>query len=421
MNSSATPAAALSRDALLERDRQDPLGRFRERFSLPPNVIYLNGNSLGPPPHQAFRNVERVLGAEWRDGLSRSWNSAGWFTAPSRLGDQLGGLIGAAPGQVVVTDSTSINLFKVLAAALGQRPGRRVILSERDNFPTDLYVSQGLTRFLDQGHELRLVDDPAQAVAALDDDVAVVMLTHVNYRTGRMLDMAAITAQAHARGALVIWDLAHSAGAVPVDLDACDVDFAVGCTYKYLNGGPGAPAFVYVAKRWQALVQQPLSGWWGHARPFAFEVGFEQASDVRGFLCGTQPMLALGAAEAGIQLAAEAGVAAIRAKSLALTAVFIELLEQHCPVLAATLQTPRQAAARGSQVSVLHPNGLAIMHALIARGVIGDYREPGLMRFGMAPLYVRYVDMWDAVMHMRDVMASDVIHQAAGPIGNEVT
>lgn len=425
MNSSSAhlPASgqALSRELLAQLDQQDSLAHFRERFSLPPNVIYLNGNSLGPPPREAFQNVERVLGAEWRDGLSRSWNTAGWFSAPSRLGDRLGQLVGAAEGQVVVTDSTSINLFKVLAAALSLRPNRRVILSERDNFPTDLYVAQGLGRLLGNQHALELAEDPTQAVESMGDDVAVVMLTHVNYRTGRMLDMARITRLAHEKGALVIWDLAHSAGAVPVALDACDVDFAVGCTYKYLNGGPGAPAFVYVARRLHQMATQPLSGWWGHARPFAFDVEYAQASDIRGFLCGTQPMLALASAEAGIEVSAEAGMEALREKSLGLTSTFIQLLDQFCPELAATLQTPREPELRGSQVAVTHPSGLAIMQELISRGVIGDYREPGLLRFGMAPLYLRYVDMWDAVMHLHAVMQTDVVHQTTRAGGQEVT
>src|SRR5471032_1915270 len=361
-----------TRDDCLQRDAQDPLAALRASFDLPAGVIYLDGNSLGARPTAALARAQDVIAREWGRDLIRSWNTAGWFDLPKRLGDRLAPLIGADAAEVVVTDTTSVNLFKALAAALQMQAGepataaRRVIVTERSNFPTDIYMAQGLSGWLARGYSVRLIDSVAELADAIDADTAVVLLTHVNYRTGYQHDMAAASALAHARGALIVWDLAHSAGAVPVALNADGADLAVGCTYKYLNGGPGSPAFIWVPKRHQARFQQPLSGWWGHAAPFA--------------------------------------MAAIRAKSLALTDLFIELVEARCGGHPLGLVTPREHARRGSQVSFTHPHGYAVMAALIARGVIGDYREPAIMRFGFTPLYTSFADVWDAVEILRQIL-----------------
>lgn len=391
-------------------DAKDELSALREEFDLPANTIYLDGNSLGARPKAALLRAQQVIAQEWGSDLIRSWNKAGWFELPSRLGDKLATLIGAASGEVVVTDSTSINLFKALAAALQAQAGvagtadRKVIVTERGNFPTDLYIAQGLTSWLDRGYVLRMVDSPEELQAAVDKQTAVVMLTHVNYRTGYMHDMRALSAHAHDCGALMIWDLAHSAGAVPVDLNRDGADFAIGCTYKYLNAGPGAPAFIWVAPRHQAGFRNPLSGWWGHAAPFAMAPDFEPASGIRQALCGTQPIVSLTLVECGLDIFAQTNMSAIRAKSLALTDMFIELVETRCAGHPLQLATPRAHHQRGSQVSFSHPHGYAVMQALIARGVIGDYREPKIMRFGFTPLYTRFVDVWDAVEHLVDIL-----------------
>jgi kynureninase len=349
-----------------------------------------------------------VIGQEWGAGLIRSWNTAGWFELPTRLGDKLGRLLGAREGELVVTDTTSLNIFKALAAALRiqqhQHPKRRVILSERDNFPTDLYMIQGMIDLLQQGYEMRLIDDELPLEKALDESVAVMLLSHVNYRSGQMHDMAAVTALAHERGALAIWDLAHAAGAVPVDLNGADADFAVGCTYKYLNGGPGSPAFIWVAPRHTKDFWQPLSGWWGHTRPFDMTVAYEPAGGVRRYLCGTQPIVSLSLVECGLDVAHAADMAEVRKKSLALGDLFIALVEERCAGHPLTLVTPRKHADRGSHVSFRHPNGFEVMQALIARGVIGDYREPEVLRFGLTPLYFGYADVWDAVDILKDVL-----------------
>ncbi|MBY4898186.1 kynureninase [Cupriavidus sp. AU9028] len=397
-----------TREQCLALDRQDPLAPLRTAFALPEGVIYLDGNSLGARPRAAAARAALVVEQEWGEGLIRSWNTAGWFALPQRLGNLLAPLIGAGPDEVVVTDTTSANLFKVLAAALrvqGQRdPARKVIVSERSNFPTDLYIAQGLADLLQQGYSLRLVDSPDAIDAAVREDVAVLMLTHVNYRSGEMLDMAALTELAHARGALTVWDLAHSAGAVPVSLNGCGADYAVGCTYKYLNGGPGAPAFLWVAPALRDAFWQPLSGWWGHAQPFAMEPHYRPRPGIARFLCGTQPITSLAMVECGLEIFARTDMQALRAKSLQLTDLFIELVESRCGRHPLTLVTPRAHACRGSQVSFAHPEGYAVVQALIARGVIGDYREPNIMRFGFTPLYTGFADVWDAVEALRDVL-----------------
>lgn len=378
------------------RDAADPLFPFRQRFHLPPGVIYLDGNSLGAMPVSTPARLQAAIEQEWGHELIRGWNSAGWYTMPRRIGDKIARLIGANPGEVVVADSTSINLFKVLSAALRLRPGRCVLRSEPENFPTDLYMAQGLIALLGDQHVLEL--HPGDSIIdAIDEETAVVMLTQVNYRTGYRYDMASITRRAHAAGALVIWDLAHSAGAMPVDLNGCEVDFAVGCGYKYLNGGPGAPAFVFVAERHQAQFIQPLSGWMGHAQPFAFDTQYTPAEGVARYLCGTQPVLSMTALECGIDLLLEADLEQVRAKSLALSDLFIDLVEARCAGHGLELATPREHDRRGSQVCWRHPAGYAMMQALIARGVIGDFRAPDILRFGFTPLYVGFADVWDAV------------------------
>lgn len=395
----------ITRADCMAMDTSDPLAALRDQFDLPADTIYLDGNSLGARPKTALERARQVIEQEWGSDLIRSWNKAGWFELPSRLGDKLATLIGAGNGEVVVTDSTSINLFKALAAALQlQANDRKVIVTERGNFPTDLYIAQGLTSWLDRGYELRLVDSPDELVAAIDTRTAVVMLTHVNYRTGYMHDMQALSAHAHACGVLTIWDLAHSAGAVPVDVHRDGADFAIGCTYKYLNGGPGAPAFIWVAPRHQQNFRNPLSGWWAHAAPFDMAPEYQPAGGIRGALCGTQPIVSLAMVECGLDIFAQTNMSAVRTKSLALTDLFIELVETRCARHPLRLATPRAHHQRGSQVSFAHPHGYAIMQALIACDVIGDYREPEIMRFGFTPLYTRFVDVWDAVERLADIL-----------------
>jgi len=396
-------------------DAQDPLRALRDLFTLPVDVIYLDGNSLGPLPKAAPERIARAVREEWGEGLIRSWNTAGWFELPRRLGDKIATLVGAAPGELVCTDSTSINLFKVLSAALSMAaadaPARRVVVSERSNFPTDNYIAEALCR--ERGFTLSLVD-AQQIASALDDRTAVLMLTHVNYRTGAMHDMNAVTAAAHAAGALAVWDLAHSAGAVEVDLHAADADFAVGCGYKYLNGGPGAPAFVWVHPRHTDRFWQPLAGWWSHAAPFAFTPDYQPAAGIARYQCGTQPILSMTALECGIDTVLAAaplgGMAALRRKSLALTDLFITLVEERCAGHGLGLATPRAHAVRGSQVCLTREVGAyAIVQALIARGVIGDFRAgaPDILRFGFTPLYLRFEDAWNAVEHLRQVLAEE--------------
>jgi kynureninase len=395
-------APGLTREDALALDAGDELAPLRDDFVLPPDLVYLDGNSLGALPRAAAGRLRDVAEREWGEGLVRSWNAHGWIDLPARVAALLAPLVGAGADEVAVADSTSVNVFKLLAGALRLRPGRRVILSEEENFPTDLYVAQGLARLLGEA-ELRLV--PREALPrALRDDVAILMLTHVDFRTGALHDMADVTRAAHEAGALVLWDLAHSAGALPLDLDGDDVDLAVGCGYKYLNGGPGAPAFAFVARRLQEAFESPLAGWMGHADPFAFGTRYAPAPGVARLLCGTPPILSLAALECGALTIARAGVDRLRRKSVALTELFIRLVEQECAGSGLSLASPREAARRGSQVSLRHPEGFAIVQALIARGVIGDFRAPDILRFGFAPAYVRFADAWDAVAALRAVM-----------------
>lgn len=395
----------LTRSDLAGRDADDPLADFRAAFALPSGVIYLAGNSLGALPHAAAAKVNDVVNHEWGVDLVRSWNINGWIDMPFRVGAKIAGLIGARGTEVVAADSTSVNLFKMLAAALELRPGRKIVLTEDGNFPTDLYVAQGVTRFLNAGHEVRAV--PAERIVeAIDGDVAVVVLTHVDYRTSRMHDLAGTTAAAHGRDALMLWDLSHSTGVVPVDLGACDADLAIGCGYKYLSGGPGAPAFLFVAERLQPDIQPPLSGWMGHAAPFEFSPAYRPGAGIARQLCGTPPVLGMAALEAAIDVIAKAGIGAIRKKSLEMTDLFMALAEQECEGLGLEMVTPRQAERRGSHVAMRHRDGYAVMQALIARGVVGDFRAPDLMRFGITPLTLRFVELWDAVSALRDVLTT---------------
>jgi kynureninase len=392
-----------TREALEALDAADPLAGFRELFALPEGVIYLDGNSLGPLPRATPARLAETVTRDWGCGLIRSWNEAGWVDLPRRVGDKIARLVGAPPGSVVAGDSTSVNVFKALAAALALRPDRRVIVSEAGNFPTDLYIAQGLAALLERGHELRLVP-PEELPGALRPDVAALLLTQVDYRTGALHDMAAVTRAAHQVGAVTVWDLAHSAGALPVDLDGAEADFAIGCGYKFLNGGPGAPAFFYAAPRLHAQMRLPLSGWFGHAAPFAFETGYRAGAGIAQAMVGTPPILGLVALEQGVDIALRAPLATVRQKSLQMVRDFAALVAQECGAFGFRLVSCTDPASGGSQVSLAHPEGYAIMQALIARGVIGDFRAPDILRFGMTPLYVRHADLWDAVAVLREIM-----------------
>lgn len=394
----------------IQLDQNDELAPLRQQFALPPQTIYLDGNSLGAQPHAALEQAQHIIRQEWGTDLIKSWNEAGWFNRPLSIGNELAPLIGARPNEVAVTDSTSVNLFKGAAAALQMQRSqpataqRRIIVTERSNFPTDIYILEGLKHFLNDGYELRLVDHPEQIHQAIDTDVALVVLTHVNYRTGYMLDMADLSAHAHQQEALILWDLCHSAGAVPIDLHAAQADLAVGCTYKYLNAGPGAPAFIWVPEKHQAQFTQPLTGWWAHQSPFEMQPSFQGSGDIRAALCGTQPIISLSLVSSGLAVFKQTSMDKIRTKSLALTDLFIQLLEERCADHPLQLETPREHARRGSQVSIAHPHGYAIIQALIERGVIGDYREPHIMRFGFTPLYTSFHDVWQAVDILKDVL-----------------
>ncbi len=398
------------------RDAADPLAPFRERFALPDGVIYLDGNSLGALPRATAARVAHTIEAEWGEGLIRSWNAADWIGAPQRVGAKIARLIGARDDEVLVADSTSVNLFKLLAAALDANPARRTILTEPGNFPTDLYIAQGLAA---RTPGLVVQTLPRAEIVAAADAATVVMLTHVHYKTGERFDMATVTREVTARGGIVIWDLSHSAGAIALDLAGAGAELAVGCGYKYLNGGPGAPAFLYVARHLQEKLRSPLTGWMGHAAPFAFGDDYAPAPGLVRFLCGTPPILALAALECGIDLFLETDMSALEAKGQALCDLFIELVEARCPGV--RLVTPRGSGARGSHVAFAHPNGYAVMQALIARGVIGDFREPDVIRFGMTPLYTRFADVWRAVDVLADVLVSEAWRDPAYATRSRVT
>ncbi|MBY6219304.1 kynureninase [Qipengyuania aquimaris] len=382
-------------------DAGDPLAQYRECFDVPEGVIYLDGNSLGCLPSATPPRLEQVVREEWGSDLIRSWNSAGWIDMPAKLGGKIAPLIGAQPHEVIVSDSVSVNLFKLISAALALRPGRKVVLSEPGNFPTDIYMIEGLEK---QGlAEQRLVER-GNLTGALDEDVALLLLTHAHYKTGELFDMAALTRAAHEAGALVLWDLSHSGGALPVDLNGCKADFAVGCGYKYLNGGPGAPAYAFIAQRHIADTQQPLSGWMGHAAPFAFDDDYRPAPGVERLLCGTPGILGLAALEVGVDLIAEIGVEKLYAKSQRLSEFFRQCLAEYGVEL--ELVSPDDPATRGSQLSFRQDEAYAICQALIARGVIGDFRDPDILRFGFAPAYLRFEDMAEAARHLAEVLES---------------
>jgi kynureninase len=404
MMSDASPD---TRDACVARDLADPLLVLRNRFMLPEGVIYLDGNSLGPIPRAAPDILNRTIVQEWGHDLIGSWNSAGWFDMPVRLGDRVGALLGAAAGQTVVCDTTSINLFKALHAAIALRPDRDTIVAEAGSFPTDLYIIEGAMNSARRPMQRRLIGVDGDSIdALLDQRVAVVVLSHVDYRTGAILDMEAITRKAHDVGALVIWDVCHSAGVIELAFDRHAIDFMVGCTYKYLNGGPGSPAFIAVAKEHQVDARHPLSGWWGHAAPFAFERDFQPDSGIKRFLCGTPPILSLRGVDVALDAMKGIELSALRRKSLALTDLFMARLTALLPEL--EVVTPRQTTQRGSQVSIRFDQGYAVVQAMIERGVIGDFRVPDIMRFGFAPLYIRYADVWDAAEILAECVRAKV-------------
>ncbi|GAA4574481.1 kynureninase [Planotetraspora kaengkrachanensis] len=387
-------------------DEQDPLRDFRDEFTLPPGVVYLLGNSLGALPRRTAARVAHAVESEWGLHLGASWNTAGWWDLPQTTGDRIAPLIGAGPGEVLAGDSTSVNIFKAVTAALPLRPGRRVIISDLDNFPTDRYVVEGAAAALGD-YEIRDIgtaDGALRLEEALGDDVAMVLLSQVDYRTGAAHDVDAVTARVQAAGALMVWDLCHSAGALPVDVSGAD--FAIGCTYKYLNGGPGAPAYIYVASRHHEHVRNVISGWHGHAAPFDFEPHYRPADGVRRFASGSPPVLSYTALNASLDIWERVDMRALRAKSVALTSLFIDLVDELCPGL--SLASPRDADRRGSQVSYRHPDGYPVARALVDRGVIGDYREPDIVRFGFAPLYVRHVDAYDAATTFAEVLGKEL-------------
>ena len=401
----ASPDHRQSLESALARDAEDRLAPHRDAFALPDGVIYLDGNSLGALPRNVAARVASTLEREWGHGLIRSWNEAGWIDLPARVGARIAPLIGADPACVVAADSTTVNLFKTVSAALALRPDRRRIVTETRNFPTDNYIAEGVIRQCGGRHELVHAADADAVIDCLDADTAVLMLSHVNYRDGAVHDMAGLTRAAHEAGALVIWDLAHSAGVLPLDLAGCDVDFAVGCGYKFLNGGPGAPAFLYAAERHHGGFAQPLSGWFGHADPFGFDPHYRPAGDITQYLCGTPPVISMVALEAALELWDKVDLRDVHAKSQALTDFFIELVEARCAGHGLTLVSPRDAARRGAQVSLSHPTaGYAIISALIADDVIGDFRAPDILRFGFAPLYTRFADVWHAVDRLAAIL-----------------
>ncbi|MCB1246727.1 MAG: kynureninase [Acidimicrobiia bacterium] len=388
-------------------DSRDPLSSYRSRFHLPDGHVYLDGNSLGAAPRDVFDDVDHALRIEWAEHLIASWSGAGWWTLGERLGDRIADLVGAAAGSVVVTDTTTVNIYKALHAAVSLRPGRSRIMTERRGFPTDSYAAAGVAETLD-GVDLELVDiDDAGFVDGLDESVAAVLVNHIDYRTARLRDMKRLTDAIHGVGAIAVWDLCHSVGVFPVELGACDVDFAVGCTYKFLNGGPGAPAFIHVAPEHLDMAVSPLRGWWGHADPFAMEETYRPSDGIRRYMVGTQPILSMRALVASLDMYQEVDLEAVRAKSKSLTSLFIDLVDQECAGHGLDVYSPRDADLRGSQVSLFNEHGAAIMAAMAAAGVHGGYREPGVMRFGFAPLYISHADVWEAVRRLRHVLDTD--------------
>ena len=379
--------------------------KTKSMFNLPDGTIYLDGNSLGPQPKGAPERISKMVTDEWGQMLISGWNKAGWMQQPTRVGNRIAKLVGAEKNSIVMGDTLSIKVYQAVASALDLNPGRKVILSDTGNFPTDLYMTEGLIRSLNDGHELRTVA-PEEVEAAIDDTVAVMLLTEIDYRTGRKHDMKRLTEKAHAAGVIAIWDLAHSAGALPVDLSGCNADFAIGCTYKYLNGGPGAPAFIYVAPRHADKVRPALSGWLGHEAPFAFDLDYKAGSGIERMRVGTPPVIALTVLETALDIWDMADIHDVRAKSITLCDLFIKEVEARCPQL--TLDTPRDGAMRGSQVSFRFAEGYAAMQALIAHGVVGDFRAPDTMRFGFTPLYIDEADVLAAVDILENILTNDL-------------
>jgi len=393
-----------------ELDRNDPLADKRLEFALPGNIIYLDGNSLGALPSVALERSHHVMEQQWGRNLVTSWNTHQWIDLPTKVGEKIAPLLGAACGQVICCDSTSVNLFKLLCTALGMQQNRRVVVSQKDNFPADLYMAQGLSQ-ISQGNycELEVFED-TDLEARLDATVAVLMLTHVNFRTGKLHDMRRLTELAHEKGILVIWDLAHSTGALPLMLDEWGVDFAVGCGYKYLNGGPGAPAFIYAAERHHPSIKQPLSGWMGHAAPFAFAQNYQAAPGVQQFLCGTPPILSMSVMDAALSVFEDVDMQVLRNKSIGLSELFLQLVEGSEAMHELKLISPRERRERGSQLAFAHPKAFSICQALIERGVIADFRAPDVLRFGFAPLYLSYQDIWKAVHTLTGIMTNKIYH-----------
>jgi len=387
------------------RDAVDPLGGFRDRFVIPEGLIYLDGNSLGMLPKAAIARQRSVVEEEWGEGLIRSWNTHHWIEAPERIGAKIAGLIGAQPHEVIAADSVSVNLFKLIVAASALSPERPVLLSEKGNFPTDLHVASGAAQIVPR---LRLEIVERDAIEdAIGPETNILLLTHVHYKSARRFPMEAMTRKARDAGARLIWDLSHSAGAVPLDLNRDGVELAVGCGYKYLNGGPGAPAFLYIAEALQERLSNPLRGWMGHAAPFAFADDYAPASGIRRFLAGTPPIVSMAALESGIDTFADADMAILWAKSVALFDFFADLVERECAGFGLELASPRESDARGSHISFTHPGAFALCQALIADNVIGDFREPDIVRFGLTPLYLGYADVWEAVSRMRRILESE--------------
>ena len=408
-------------DDITALDKADPLAKKRLEFDLPTNTVYLDGNSLGALPTVAKSRIADVVSEQWGNHLIRSWNDHHWIDLPISVGNKIAPIIGAEPGQVICCDSISVNLFKLLSSALSLNSARSIVLSTQDNFPTDLYMAQGLSELLGPDLcQLQLVAEE-QIEHNLNEDVAVLLLTQVNFRTGQLLNMEKLTQLAHKKGILVIWDLAHSAGALPVELDKCKVDFAVGCGYKYLNGGPGAPAFLYVAKRHHALVKQPLSGWMGHAKPFTFDPEYQSASNINQFLSGTPCVISMSALDAALDVWQDVDILEIRQKSIALCDVFIRTVQMHDCLHELQLCSPNEANQRGSQLAFSHDNAFAICQALIEKGVIADFRAPNILRFGFTPLYTSFEDIWQAVNTLVDVVENELYKEPRFNLALKVT
>jgi len=398
----------LNRQYFEALDNNDEIAPMREKFCLEKGLIYLDGNSLGVLPKATASHISQVITQQWGEGLIRSWNSHQWMEKPTKLGDKVAQLIGSKKAQVLVCDTTSVNIFKLAAAAVKMRPGRSKLITEVGNFATDLYLLQGLAKLL--GNQVEVIALPReQVLSAIDEDTALVLLTHVHFKTGAMWDMASVTQMTQKKGALMMWDLSHSVGAMPINLDVINVDLAVGCTYKYLNGGPGSPAFLYVAAQHQDLFEQPLTGWLGHAKPFDFEDDYQGAVGIQQAMCGTPPVLANAALEVALNLMLSVDMHLVRVKSQLMGNLFIQLIQQRCPQF--EVESPTDDEQRGSHVSLAHTQGYAIMQALIARNIIGDFRAPKTLRFGFTPLYLRYVDLWDTVEALEDIMLQESWNQ----------